>query len=128
MSEAISAGRDALAILAYLFLYYGRAADAAALLRAMPAVDPDRADWASCALCVALADAGEPEAALAAGDGIREATFRGQPAGAAALHALARAASAVGRDAEARRWLLLARTLTNLPAVSAAEGREDNGP
>ena len=114
--------RDAIAILAHLFVRYGRAEEAVALLGAVAELDADPA-WAQRARCIALLRAGRPAEAAAEAERLLDGRLD-DPERVPLLHALARACWALGRAEEARAAHLAA---CNLAVVSlsrsAAEKR-----
>lgn len=92
--------RDALAVLAFVFLQFGRAADAAALLRVLARIEREPG-WASATRCLALMMAGKPVEARDEADRLLQSetndTRRCQ-----LLRVLARACWSLGLAGEAR--------------------------
>ncbi|MFO1026797.1 MAG: hypothetical protein U1E70_16625 [Acetobacteraceae bacterium] len=93
--------RDALAVLAYIFLQFDRAADAAALLAALARLDVD-ASWAGTTRCLALVMAGQDEAALQEAGVLLDTPLEDSRRG-HLLRIMARACWNLGRSDEARQ-------------------------
>lgn len=92
--------RDAIAVLANVYLRHGRAEEAAVLLQALAALDPDPG-WASRARCIALLRAGRHADAAEAAERLLAGPLDDQDR-VPLLHALSRACWAMGRTGEAR--------------------------
>jgi predicted Zn-dependent protease len=110
--------RDAIAVLANLYLRFGRADDAATLLGAVAALDEDPA-WALRARCIALLRAGRHAEAAAEAERLLDAA-RDDADRVPLLHALSRACWALGRVEEAR-----AAHLEACGAAAVSVGRAD---
>ena len=91
---------DALSVLAHLYLRFGRAASAAALLAALAQVD-ENPSWARRTRCLALLRAGRPEAALTEALALLDHPLDDAERGALQL-VMAQACWRLGREDEAR--------------------------
>jgi hypothetical protein len=112
--------RDALSVLAYMYLLFDRPAEAAVLLRALATIGGD-GGWAASTLCLALVMAGKHEAARAEAmrllPGAADDTAR-----TLLLRVLARAAWNLGLGDEARAHQAALRAL-----LAATVMRRDGG-
>jgi Flp pilus assembly protein TadD len=114
-SEAMT--RDALAILANIYIRFGRAGEAAAVFGAVAQLDADPG-WALRARCVALLRADRHAEAATEARRLLECRMDDQDR-MPLLHVLARACWALGRTEEARE---AHREATSLAAVSLSRG------
>jgi len=113
-----TAARDALALLAHVYLRFNHADAAAALLAALAETDVNSA-WARRALCLARLEAGQNEAALAEAEALL-ADGGADDVRLPLLYIAAQASWRLGRPEAARVWREAARGASVMSALPGA--------